>query len=61
MGVTSVIAMVREEEEEKTKRRTRCRVLRKKSRAGPSSTDDWVLVKRALCKIPVLPGGSLWH
>jgi len=44
---------------QRIKRRTRCRVSRKKSRAGPSSTDDWVLVKRALCKIPVLPGGSL--
>jgi hypothetical protein len=55
LGVASKIAMVRG-------KKTRCRnVSRKKPRAGPSSTGDWVLVKRALCKIPVLPGPSLPH
>jgi hypothetical protein len=35
--------------------------VEEKPRADPSSTGDWVLVKRALCKIPVLPGLSLTH
>jgi hypothetical protein len=47
----SEIAMVRKAE------RARCRnVLRIKPCIGPSSTGDWVPVKRALCKNPVLSG-----